>query len=128
MKEFLLEVLKSRATPQGWSWFEKALQATAPPVHTNTILGYYAGASRRLGKVALQLEDEEKARLSALNPSLVLDHWGADEAGRAILLLSVTHLPPEDYASLTQECYDQGDSREQESWGRALSLLPDCER
>ena len=128
MKEFLLQVLKSRTTREAWEWFEEATQATAPPSNRDRVLAYYTGASRRLGKMALLLDESEKARLSTLRPLLTLNHWGADEAGRAILLLSLTYLPPDEYASLVLECYEQGDSREQQSWLRALSLLPGCER
>lgn len=128
MKEFLLELLAARIPPEARSWLDKALEATRPPVDKNRMLGYYTGASRKLGKVALQLSDAEKTRLEELDPELPLDHWGADEAGRAALLLSLDGMPAGEYVDLVQEAHDLGDAREQQSWLRGLSLLPGCER
>ena len=128
MKKTLLHLVKSRSTLEGWDWFEKALQATAAPVDSNVMIGYYTGASRRLGKQALDLTDAEKVRLDQLHPPLDLTRWATDETGRAVLLLSLTHLPRDDFDRLVAEIYRQGDSREQQSWLRALGLLPGCER
>ena len=128
MREALLEFVKSRSTPEGWRWFEKAVQATSAPVESNVMIGYYTGASRRLGKQALLLNEEEKTRLDQLTPPLDLTPWGTDEAGRAVLLLSLTHLARDEFGQLVEEIYRQGDSREQQSWLRALSMLPECER
>ena len=128
MKEFLKNLLRSRVTGERWEWFEQAIQAAEPPAELSKVLKYYTGASRRVGKQSLMLDDSEQARLAALNVSLILDHWGADEAGRLVLLLSAAHLPKESYQTLVQDCYEQGDSREQQSWLRALCLIPNCER
>ena len=82
-----------------------------------------------MGKVALQLKPEEQARLRKLSPDLELDHWGIDEAGRAVLLLNAAaSMSADDYGRVVLQCYEFGDSREQQSWLRALSILPRCER
>jgi len=128
MNDVLVAILRNRLDTQAWGWVEKALSATRPPVHENTLLGYYAGASRRAGKQALQLNPDEAARVRAVDPELDIGVWGADEAVRALLLLSLTHLPADDYAALVVRCYELGDSREQQSWLRALCLLPRPER
>ena len=127
MKQFLVQILKARVSGEGWTWFEKALGTTAPEQKTQ-LLAHYTGASKRLGKNAVFLDEGEKTRLQSLNSSLSLDNWGLDEIGRAAVLLSLSHLPSTDYAQLVLECYELGDSREQQSWLRALSLLPGCER
>ena len=129
MEALLREVLRRRAAPQAWAWLEKALEAASGAVHANTLLGYYAGASRRMGKVALALDGAEQTRARELDPLLALGRWGADEAARALLLLTLSHsVAGEPYGELVQQCYELGDSREQESWLRALSLLPAPER
>ena len=128
MKSLLLEILKSRVDAPGWAWLEKALAACEAPVHLNTLLGYYAGASRRIGKQALDLTEAESSKVKALHPDVVLDNWGADEAARAVLMLSLATLPPEEFVELVHQCYEKGDSREQESWLRGLVLLPGAER
>lgn len=126
MKDVLLDVLKARASAPAWEWAQKGLQAAQPPVNRNTVIGYHAGASRRMGKVALALTPAEASRLDPKAGSL--SHWGADEAYRALLLLTLAHLPPDDYADLVLAIYKQGDAREQESWLRGLALLPGAER
>lgn len=129
MRGFLVNLVKRRASTEGQAWFEKALKAAADSDKSpNTFLGYYSAASRKLGKQALRLNDSERRELVRLNSDLPLDHWGIDEAARAALLLSVVHLDAEGYTRLVQQCYELGDSREQQSWLRALSLLPHCER
>ena len=124
MIDFLTEILRARASTRGWGWFQKACRITAAPVDLNRLLGNYAGASFWLGKKALALDAEESHRWSSLRPDLPIDHWGLDELGRAILLLKIAHLPPEEYFETVSECYRQGDSREQQSWLRGLNLLP----
>lgn len=129
MKQLLNDVLAARASQEGADWLAKALQAATPPVHANTLLGYYAGAARRLGKRALDLNAAEHARATALDPLFPLSHWGADEAARALLLLNLAEkLPAGEFREVAHQCYELGDSREQQSWLRALSLLPDNER
>ncbi len=128
MNDVLTAILRNRLPPQAWDWVEKALAGARPPVHANTVLGYYAGASRRAGKQALQLDPDEAARVRAVDPELEIGLWGTDEAVRALLLLSLTPLPPDDFAALVVRCYELGDSREQQSWLRALCLLPKPER
>ncbi|MCZ6645632.1 MAG: EboA domain-containing protein [SAR324 cluster bacterium] len=129
MKQHLHDLLRARAGGDALAWLEKALAATTPPVHHNTLLGYYSGASRRMGKRALNLSQQEQARGETLDAELALSHWGADEAARALLLLTLAEqLPPEEFAELARRCYELGDSREQESWLRGLGPLPDCAR
>jgi len=128
MKALLEELLRPRASAQAWTWAEKGLQAARGAVDRNVVLGYYAGASRRMGKVALALAPAEVAQVQAQPQAGPLSHWGADEAYRALLLLTLAHLPPDGYVDLVQAIYRQGDAREQESWLRGLALLPGAER
>ena len=128
LRDFLLDVLKRRIAPEARAWLEQALAATAPPVDPERLGGCYAQASRRVGKEALSLDGHEREKLLQLNPMISLDGWGADEAARAGLLLSLSGLAPDENRAMVLRCYEQGDSREQASWLRSLSLLPGCER
>ncbi|MGH9338533.1 MAG: EboA domain-containing protein [Acidobacteriota bacterium] len=124
MQQFLSEAIQSRVTGQGWQWFQTALRAALHPVPEDRLLAYYTAASRKLGRQALALTDREKEQLQTLDPVLPLDYWGVDEAGRVVLLLS---LPDYDgFEDLVLRCYRLGDSREQQSWLRGLSLLSGC--
>ena len=102
---------------------DKARVGARPPINENMFLGNFAGA-HKLGKSALALTGKEAAQLEAINPDLRLNHWGIDEAARALLLLDASALPQPAFAALVARTYWQGDSREQESWLRALSVLP----
>jgi hypothetical protein len=128
MKALLTDIVRARASAAAWDWAQQGLQAARSPVNRNTVIGYYAGASRRMGKVALALTPAESARLAQHPEAGSLNHWGADEAYRALLLLTLEHLPPDEYVDLVQAIYRQGDAREQESWLRGVALLPGAER
>src|SRR6185295_16039641 len=107
---------------------QAALLEAAGAAPEVSVLRSYRDAARRVGKRALGLTPEEKNRLASINPLLVLDPWGADEAARAEILLVASHLPAAYFAKLVQDCYQFGDSREQQSWLRSLCLLPQPER
>lgn len=134
MREFLLDILKVRLTREQWAWLENALPSPTgrgrgegsanDGSSKSAVMANYTQASRRLGKFALQLAESERIQLRKLDPLLTIDHWGADEAARAAMLLSIAHLPENDYSQLVLACYELGDSREQQSWLRALSVLP----
>src|SRR5437870_5384802 len=56
-----------------------------------------------------------KEELRKANPDLDLDHWGIDEAGRAVLLLNAAaSMSADDYERVVLQCYEFGDSREQQ--------------
>jgi hypothetical protein len=123
MKEFILDLLASRLSHDQWEWLQNALAIRA--TKASSILDNYTAASRRLGKRALQLDAAERHKLRQLNPILTMDHWGADEAARALILLSLAQHDRNNYLSIALQCYELGDSREQQSWLRSLSILPD---
>jgi hypothetical protein len=118
----LINLLKRRTTPAAWNWFQRAIETVAATPTTSTVLRSYTGASRQLGREPLKLEQTELQELRPHTGLLVFDRWRCDDLGRIILLL--TH-PSE---LLVSACYEMGDSSEQESWLRGLSLIPQCER
>jgi hypothetical protein len=124
MKDFLLEIVQPGLTEESRIWLKNTLRRLTTAVRDDELLTAYTAASRRLGKETLQLDEGERTHLAELEPGLSLDHWGADEIGRAILLLSISHLPGTEYVALVTRCYENGDSREQQSWLRSLYLLP----
>lgn len=127
MRQVLLDILQAQAGEAAGKWLDKALAAAEAPVHANTLLGYHAGASRRMGKQVLKLSAGEASRLEELAPGISFAEWGSDEFARAVMLLSLEEPVGETRHGLIYQCYEKGDSREQESWLRILPLLPDCE-
>jgi hypothetical protein len=115
VKEFLLNTLKARLTLEQWSWLENACKQSSLGPH-------YSAASRKLGKSALQLTESERAALPERYRAMKLEDWGTDEAARALMLLSAERSP-----RAVQECYELGDTREQQSWLRSLIFLPKAE-
>ncbi len=120
MKDFFLQVLELRLSPPNWEW----LQQAASGGKSSQVLANYTGASR-LGKAALRLNSSEQERLRHLHPRLIVSNWGLDEAARAVILLAVAGSDPERFPEVALQCYELGDSREQESWLRGLSVLPE---
>ena len=130
VKSFIAQVLVRRVPPPSWQWFNEALLATSGSVSTNRLLSAYTAMSRKLGKRVLALSPAERQELHHIHPLMTLSHWGMDEAGRAVLLLSLAENveDPVEYGEFVLECYDKGDTREQQSWLRSLCLLPGCEQ
>ena len=118
----LTDMLRRRTTAAAWEWFLRATEAIAASPTQSTILRFYTGASRQLGREALNLQEPELVELKPHTGLLVFDRWRCDDLGRIILLLTDPSEP------LVSACYEMGDSSEQESWLRGLTLIPQCER
>jgi hypothetical protein len=89
-------------------------------------LGAWSGAGRRLGRtpVVLTGSEEEEAGLA-----FVPQRWGADECGRAVLLVAALEArPPERHQPLVEELYRTGELRERQALLRVLGALPDPAR
>lgn len=123
VRNLLVELVKTRAPGDGNLWLADLL-AKASDLSANQVLNSYTAAPRKVGKEPLRLGDKEKERLTHLDSSLRLDHWTVDDAGRAVLLMSLSHLSREDFIKVVLDCYQLGDAREQQSWLRGLVLLP----
>lgn len=71
------------------------------------------------------LNDETAAALQGIAPDVDFRLWSRHDAVRALLLLSrAEHLGDEACAEAAIACFVAGDASEQESWLRAVSLLP----
>jgi hypothetical protein len=126
VKRFLAQLLRRRLDNPSWQWFQAVLRTVEDSRQQSQLLAHYPAMSRRLGKTPLSLDASERKRLEAMEPLFSLDQWGVDDAGRAALLLVLSEnvFSPARYAELALACYENGDSREQQSWLRSLSLLP----
>ncbi len=127
MKSSIRGLLAHHLTPVRFEWLESAVEIGSS-IDRNRLLSAYSGMTRRLGKNPLGLTADESKQWLATGPLLPLDHWGADEVGRALLLLSVAQSAPGEFSELALDCYWNGDSREQQSWLRSLVLLPEPEQ
>jgi hypothetical protein len=133
MKPVIQDILRVRLNPDAREWFDAAIAAIAETSSDrlqNQLLKSYSGMTRRLGKEPIALTSEEQGNLASLDTDISLINWCADEVGRAVLMLALAEhvTDPSQLEGLALDCYWNGDSREQQSWLRALPLLPEPER
>lgn len=116
--ERLLAHLTVRLDEPRARWLDAALAGDAE--NLNHLLTAYTGASRRIGGEPLQLSGEDPD----------CDAWTLEDAARAVLLLHRAKVSPsqETFEAAALACYEQGDSREQQSWLRGVGVLPMPER
>jgi len=126
--DVLLGVARARLRPDE-RWLDEAL-AKAGERNINSLLGAYTGASRKAAGRALTLTATEHAAIEALSPGLSCERWTLDDLVRATLLLEAARIETDDQAWIgtAAACYENGDAREQQSWLKAISLLPLAER
>jgi hypothetical protein len=120
-------------------WLTAALRRAAhgPPAE---LLLVYTEASRHLGRAPLRCDPADPIDPAAdlrvgrdgpppLWPAFPPSHWALEDAGRLLLLLARHDASPgssDDWAIAARVCFEQGDTREQQSWLRAVALLPDA--
>ncbi len=121
----LQSIVRARASDAAAEWVERAAATEGLDAFCNA----YTAAPKHVGRAPLALTEPERAALLAVAPDLRCDRWTVDDAARALLLLTAAQrLEPEAFVRLAIECYERGDSREQQSWLRSISLLPETDR
>ena len=116
----MLSIVRVRLTGTGPGWLDANLAAIREG-DEHRILAAFTAASRHAGMAALSLAPDERAAVAAIVPGLSCDRWTTADAARAVLLMSAND-------AAARACFENGDAREQESWLRALSLMPHRER
>ena len=119
--EQLRAVLRSRVDERGWTWLCEASSAVTTGGRDRLLLAYTA-ASQQMGNAPLTASEAPEG--------VRLDGWTLEDAARAVLLLTRADASasPEDFAADATSCYEEGDAREQQSWLRTVSVLPDPQR
>jgi hypothetical protein len=121
----LQSIVRARVGDAADAWLAQACAAARTDV--DSLCGAYTAASARVGRSALQLD--AAARQPFASVDLDVSRWTTDDAARAALLLSAAeHSSADSFADAATACYERGDAREQQSWLRAVSLLPDPAR
>lgn len=128
-RAFMNDLVGVRIDPDARGWFDRTLESVgsdgdSPGV--DSLLRSYSSFARKFPRTPLELDDEESRRFVVLFDAPVPEGWETADAGRAALLLALAEsVAPDVFERLALECYWKGDSREQQSWLRALALLPD---
>jgi len=122
----LQSALQGRTSGEAGRWLQEALkEAQTGP--RERLLALYTGASMRLGRLPLAAQSGEFS--GGGRDGLSLDGWTLEDAARATFLLArADHVPAGDFADDARACYEMGDAREQQSWVRAVALLPSPEQ
>lgn len=127
LTDLLNATVLDRAGVAAPAWLAGARQArpgALEPLHLA-----WATAPRVLGRGPLEPTDVERAALAQVAPGVVFDRWAIVDAGRALTLLELADQWPGDaFVEAAVACYEQGEAREQQSWLKALPLLPEPAR
>jgi hypothetical protein len=124
-KHLLDAALRARVSGAAWTWLENA----GGPVAGDALATAYTAAPKHVGRAPLALSDVERIDLAATAPGVDFARWTVDDAARAVLLLAAAERVGEAaFVDAATDCFERGDAREQQSWLRAITLLPDPQR
>jgi len=121
----LQSALQVRTSGEAARWLLDA-RKEAETGSRERLLAIYTDASMRLGRLPLAAPAGESPTAAE---GLALDRWILEDAARAVFLLArVDHATFEGFEADARACYEMGDAREQQSWLRAVALLPAPDR
>jgi hypothetical protein len=121
----LADLLSVRVSPEAATWLRAGLTEVARDLAQ--LYPRWSGVGRRLGKGVLTLTAAEEASLQ--DGPFVPQGWGADEAGRGLLLVTaLSAAPAEAHEAQVEELYRTGEIRERQAVLRVLAHLPDPAR
>jgi len=124
----VVSLVGPRLSDSGRDWLDGAL-TTARSSDVHRLCAAYTAASRKAGALPLSLTADERTRLSAIAPDISLDRWTLADTVRACLLLAAAEGKDiHTFAGHAIACFENGDAQEQQSWLRAISLLPRSDR
>ena len=122
----LQSALQVRTSGEAARWLEEALKEAQRGSQAR-LLALYTEASMRLGRLPLAAHAGEHS--TATLEGLALEDWTLEDAARATFLLArADSATPDAFEADARACYEMGDAREQQSWLRAVGLLPAPER
>ena len=123
-KDALLGFARHAFDDRNRLWMESALQGARRDA--NGLLRFYTEASRRGGLAPAPLQPPLDGA-PAGTPDFWPAHWTIEDTVRAVLLLERAAAAPATFVEDAIACYEAGDAREQQSWVRAVWLLPQPE-
>jgi hypothetical protein len=117
-------IIDAHAHEPGRSWFRSQWEQLS----AESFGAAFAGAGRRLGAEAIELDANERAQLLEARSSIP-EGWALSTLGRAALLCGVcTLIDPAAQRALVVNQFKTGDNAEREAILKTLSLLPEPER
>jgi hypothetical protein len=123
-------IVRSQLTPEGEQWLRDAVKALRRDADINQLLAAYTAASRRVGTAPVSLTQDHRDGFSSLSLKISFSQWTVADFARALMLLAAAEgaATPDTWVTAATACFDNGDAWEQQSWLRALALMPHSER
>jgi hypothetical protein len=124
----LVDLLKSQMSLRAVQWWIDAERVIdREGLGSEAFPGLWSSTARFLGKAPLTLGEKDVAVLKAQGATFVpSSEWGADELGRALLLLSSVERPgPLAVSNVVDDLFRSGELREQQAVIRVLAYMPD---
>jgi hypothetical protein len=126
---FLLrQWLKLVSTPAGVDWLDRVRDRLADGEDDGFFFAAFAAVPQHLGRTPLSLRPEDRAEAIMARPGWHPQHWTADIAARAVLLLSYDDSEPESYTDMLTHLLKGGHLDQSIAVYRSLPLLPYPER
>jgi hypothetical protein len=123
----IAELLYGRISADAAAWLAAALPDVGQGAER--LWSRWSAVGRRLGRATLDLTAEDDRQLRAAGASFLPRGWGADECGRALLLLAaLVAVPAGAQVALVDELYRTGETRERQAVLRTLAYLPEPAR
>lgn len=113
--------------PEARSWWTGAVaSARTGGLGDDRFAAGWSGAGRRLGRAPVAVDAAAAEALRKAGAAFMPSGWGADEVGRALLLLAAAEATadPERVPAAVDELFRLGEMREQQAVLRVLSFLP----
>ena len=124
----LLALLRPRLDRPTHDWLHVTIDETVAPFDARAFRNAWSRVGQRLGSHAVTPTLEEVAQLQAVGLWPFVG-WGADECGRAALLIQAMLVtPPDAQGPLLDSLYLRGTIRERQALLRTLAFLPEPER
>jgi hypothetical protein len=115
----------ARAGDAAASWLDASCATAGTDVDALCVA--YTAASARAGRASVALEAGIRQPFEAAG--LDIGRWTLDDFARAALVLSAAErLSGDRFVDAATACFERGDAREQQSWLKAIIVLPEPER
>lgn len=124
----LVSLLRPRVDPSAYEWLHASVEETTSPFDPRVFRAAWARVGRRLGSQPIDPTPDEAAMLRGVG-IWPFAGWGADECGRAALLVQAMAVAePKVHGPLLDSLYLRGTIRERQALLRSLAFLPEPDR
>ena len=127
VERVLSAALRANTSASAQAWLADA-QAWPANGSRGPLLDAYARAALHVGRGALAVDEAGLRDLRAAFPGVGFERWTQDDAARALILIARRQggRAGRPFVDDAVACFEEGDSREQQSWLRALDLWPEA--